>query len=52
MTRQGLSFERECELPVLYEGVQVGTRRVDFFAEGVVLVELKAVSWFDDLQLV
>ena len=52
MTRQGLLFERECEMPVLYEGVQVGTRRVDFFVEGVVLVELKAVSGLDDLHLV
>ena len=50
--REGLSFERECEMPVFYEGVQVGTRRVDFFVEGVVLVELKAVSMLDDLHLV
>ena len=40
MGRQGVSFERECEMPVFYEGAQVGTRRVDFFVEGVVLVEL------------
>ncbi len=44
MERSGLSFERESDMPVLYDGVQVGTRRVDFFLEGVVLVELKAVS--------
>ena len=39
-------------MPVIYEGVQVGTRRVDFLVEGVVLVELKAVSELDDLHLV
>ena len=33
-------------------GVQVGTRRVDFFVEEVVLVELKAVSELDDVHLV
>ena len=44
MRRQGISFERESDMPVFYDGVQVGTRRVDFFVEGVVLVELKAVS--------
>ncbi len=44
MRRQGISFERESDMPVLYDGVQVGTRRVDFFVEGVVLVELKALS--------
>ena len=26
-----MSFERECEMSGVYEGVQVGTRRVDFF---------------------
>ena len=39
-------------MPVFYEREQVGTRRVDFFVEGVVLVELKAVSVLDDLHLV
>ena len=52
MARAGLSFERECDMPVFYEREQVGTRRVDFFVEGVVLVELKAVSVLDDLHLV
>ena len=52
MLRAGLSFERECEMPVVYEREQVGTRRVDFFVEGLVLVELKAVSAMDDLHLV
>ena len=52
MQHQGLSFERECDMPVAYEGVQVGTRRVDFFVEGIVLVELKAVSKLDDLHIV
>ena len=50
--RKGSSFGRECEMPVVYEGVQVRTRRVDFFMEGVVLVELKAVSGLDDLHSV
>ena len=36
--RRGLLFGRECGMPVVYEGVQVGTRRVDFFVEGGVLV--------------
>jgi GxxExxY protein len=27
----GMHFEREKEMPVLYKGEQVGTRRVDFF---------------------
>ena len=52
MGRQGVSFERECDMPVFYERAQVGTRRVDFFVEEVVLVALKAVSVLDDLHVV
>ena len=51
MERAGLSFGRESDMPVIYEGVQIGTRRVDFFVGDVVLVELKAVSGLDDLHL-
>ena len=41
---QGLSFEREKEMPIHYREVQIGTRRVDFFVEEQVMVELKAVE--------
>ena len=43
MTLQGLSFSREHEMPIFYKGNQIGRRRVDFFVEGEVMVELKAV---------
>ena len=38
-------------MPIFYRGEQVGTRRVDFFVEEVVLVELKAVSRLDNSHL-
>ncbi len=41
---QKLSFEREKEMPIFYRGEQIGTRRVDFFVEEKVMVELKAVE--------
>jgi len=41
---QMLSFEREKEMPIFYRGEQIGTRRVDFFVEEKVMVELKAVE--------
>jgi GxxExxY protein len=44
MEIQALSFEREKEMPVFYRDFQIGTRRVDFFVEDKVMVELKAVS--------
>jgi len=44
MRTLGLPFERELELPIYYRGEAVGSRRVDFLVDGVVLVELKALS--------
>lgn len=43
-TFQGLSFEREKEMPLFYRGYDIGTRRVDFFVEEAVMVELKAIE--------
>ena len=43
MTNLGLSFEREKEIPVNYKGIIIGRRRADFFVEGLIMVELKAV---------
>ena len=51
MERQGLLFEREMEMTIYYEGVEIGTRRVDFFVEGKIMVEVKAVSKLDDINL-
>ena len=51
MEREGLSFSREHEMPIWYRDVQVGTRRVDFFVEEIVLVELKAISSLENVHL-
>ncbi len=51
MGKQGLSFVREQEMPVYYDGTEVGTRRVDFLVEDVVLVELKAIITLEDVHL-
>lgn len=37
-------FEREKEMPIFYRDEQIGLRRVDFFVENCVMVELKAVE--------
>ena len=39
----GLQFVREFSMPIFYDGEQIGERRVDFFVEGVISVELKAI---------
>ncbi|MFA0963649.1 GxxExxY protein [Roseivirga sp. BDSF3-8] len=48
---QGIGYEREKELPLLYKGRDVGTRRVDFFVEDLIMVELKAVIRLEDVHL-
>ncbi|GAB1419507.1 GxxExxY protein [Bacteroidales bacterium] len=51
MTKQGLSFEREMEMGIFYEGEHIGTRRVDFFVEEKIMVELKALIKLEDVHL-
>ncbi len=51
MTQQGLNFSREHEMQIFYKGVEIGTRRVDFFVEEKVMVELKAVIQLEDVHL-
>ena len=51
MEKQGLRFARELEMTIYYEEIDVGTRRVDFFVEEKIMVELKAVSKLEDTHL-
>jgi len=50
MAFNGLAFEREKEMPIFYREEQIGVRRVDFFVEGCVMVELKAVELLLDVH--
>jgi len=51
MGLQGLKFSREHEMEIFYKGEQIGTRRVDFFVEGKIMVELQAVVQIEDVHL-
>jgi len=51
MELQGLSFEREFEMKIFYKQWQLGTRRVDFFVEGKISVEIKAVIKLEPVNL-
>lgn len=51
MARQGLTFSREHEMDIHYKGENIGTRRVDFFVEGKIMVELKAIIQLEDVHL-
>lgn len=41
---QGLSFAREFEMELTYKGEYIGNRRVDFFVEDLVMLEIKAIE--------
>ena len=51
MEKQGLQFQREMEMPVYYEGFEVGQRRVDFLVEGKIMVELKAITELEKVHI-
>jgi GxxExxY protein len=51
MGKQGLSFQRELEMPVFYAQEEIGSRRVDFLVEDKVMVELKALTKLEDVHL-
>lgn len=51
MEKQHLGFQREMEMDIYYEGVNIGTRRVDFFVEQKIMVELKALIKLEDVHL-
>lgn len=42
MPKWELGFVREFSMPIFYDGQQIEERRVDFFVEGLISVELKA----------
>ena len=48
---QGLNFEREKEMNIFYRDQSVGTRRVDFFVESCIMVEIKALTHLEDVHL-
>ena len=47
-TLNGIFYEREKEMSIFYREQSIGTRRVDFFVEESVMVELKAISILED----
>lgn len=51
MSFQLLNFEREKVLPIFYRDIEIGSRRVDFFVEEKIMVELKALTNLDDVHI-
>ncbi|MBF0565213.1 MAG: GxxExxY protein [Nitrospirae bacterium] len=51
MSGQGINFSREQQMEIFYKGQSIGTRRVDFFVEDKVMVEIKAIVQLEDVHL-
>jgi GxxExxY protein len=51
MQKNKLEFQKEMEMKIFYEGIDIGTRRVDFFVAEFIMVELKAVIRLEDVHL-
>jgi GxxExxY protein len=51
MEENGLKFAREFSMPIYYKGRNIGERRVDFFVEEKIMVELKAIIQLEKVHL-
>jgi GxxExxY protein len=51
MRLQGIEHSREKEMDIYYKGEKIGTRRVDFFVDDKISVEIKAVIQLEDVHL-
>lgn len=51
LEKQGISYKREMEMAIFYEDIEIGTRRVDFFVEENIMVELKTLVKIEDVHL-
>ena len=46
-----LSVAREVEMPIIYKGNEIGSRRVDFLVNNIICVEIKALIKLEDVHL-
>ncbi len=51
MKDAGLHFIRELTMPVYYKNKPIGERRVDFFVEEKIMVEIKAIIQLENVHL-
>jgi GxxExxY protein len=51
MTERNIEYSREQEMRIQYKGHDIGTRRVDFFVEDKIMVEIKAIINLEDVHL-
>ena len=50
LKRAGLSVEQQKALPITYRGIQIAEHRLDLLVDGIIIVELKAISALEDIH--
>ena len=50
LRKRGLKVERQLEVPIKYDGAEVGRHRLDLFVEDTIVVELKAIKNLQDVH--
>jgi len=50
LRKAGLSVQQQIELPVEYDGFEVGKHRLDLLVNGTIVVELKAIKDLEDIH--
>jgi GxxExxY protein len=50
LTNRGTSYESQKDVPILFEGSQVGIHRLDLVVENEIIVELKAVKGLEEIH--
>jgi GxxExxY protein len=51
LNSKGVPAIREFNMPIYYKGIEIGLRRVDFYVDNKVSVELKAVAKLENVHL-
>jgi GxxExxY protein len=50
LRKRGLKVLQQVEIEVAYEGVVVGTHKLDLIVEDTIILELKAIKAFEDIH--
>jgi GxxExxY protein len=50
LRKRKLKVQQQLEIPVKYDGIEVGKHRLDLLVEDIIVVELKAIKNLDDIH--
>ncbi|QHS54243.1 GxxExxY protein [Mucilaginibacter sp. 14171R-50] len=51
LSKADLAYARELDMVIYYDGIDLEARRVDFFIEDAIMVELKAIIQLEEVHL-